>query len=884
MKQRTKKLISLFLTMTLILSFVSVYAEETSKEVMLVDEDVNEAPSGESMQEDKPLIVTVGKTENKERTVFYVATDGSDKNDGTFENPFATIEGARDAIRKAKQDGTLKSGGAIVYIRGGEYTINKGIVFEKEDSGTEDAPIIYRNYMDEVVDFVGGKSLNWDDFVKVTDQAVLDRIVDKASRNKVLQFDLFEAGFTDLPEIPWPGSYSYWETVMKVIPGLKKPIGSAPELVINGKGMTVARYPNDSELQISAVYEPGSTDPAAPRCSVIGFEDNRIDNWTQAKEIILYGTPKYSWGTLATTVGKIEPDKNRVHTKYPIHHQPVVDQYMYFFNLLEEIDMPGEYFVDREKGMLYLYPPAEEVKSVVYTTLEDNMLTVNGAKYLTFKNINLKYMRNGAFRFVNNPENCNMIGAEITYTGAHTAYIYGKNNKVLDCYVHDVEGPVELIGGVRETLEKGENLVENSKFQRTNRLTSSYSPAVTVGGVGNIARHNDISDSIHTVMTMSGNLHLAAFNEIYDACRNTDDMGAIYTGRNITHRGNVFRYNYIHDIGGANRGGNGVHGMFFDDWWSAADVVGNVFADITGAGSYNVMDNNMFINCGESMRLTRSFDYGNPDGAGTNWKTYTDGVLPYMTQGIWLETFPEMVNAIDENGAPDMNNYIVARNNVLFNAPEPGVSEQVAKTATVENNVVFRDDPGFYDLENKNYLLKDDSEVYEKIEGFCPIPFTRMGLYSDRALARTQNAFVYCADSPFAVIKGKKVNKEKVSTIVENGEVYVTLREGAEIIGGTISYDEETEQISLSTKNQMLEFKDGEKETVLVNGSEYKLSKPIVNISDTNYISASELSKIFKKYLFAKDNMVVFSDRAELFTEKADAELLRYLHEIISVY
>lgn len=64
---------------------------------------------------------------------FHVSPAGDDGNPGTKDKPFATLQRARDEIRRFKSPE-----GATVLLRGGLYSMPQGIVFEKQDSGTED--------------------------------------------------------------------------------------------------------------------------------------------------------------------------------------------------------------------------------------------------------------------------------------------------------------------------------------------------------------------------------------------------------------------------------------------------------------------------------------------------------------------------------------------------------------------------------------------------------------------------------------------------------------------------------------------------------------------------------------------------------------------------
>src|SRR3989442_242178 len=68
------------------------------------------------------------------------ASPKTDKSDG----PFATLERARDAIRGLKQKGKLPNGGVTVSVRAGTYVRSQSFQLTEQDSGTPDAPIVYR--------------------------------------------------------------------------------------------------------------------------------------------------------------------------------------------------------------------------------------------------------------------------------------------------------------------------------------------------------------------------------------------------------------------------------------------------------------------------------------------------------------------------------------------------------------------------------------------------------------------------------------------------------------------------------------------------------------------------------------------------------------------
>jgi len=126
---------------------------------------------------------------------FYVSPDGNDAASGTNPgNAFATLQRARDAIRQLKKTKALPKGGVTVSVRFGRYYLDQTFELTSEDSGTAEAPIVYRAMPGERVRVIGGRQVaGWQ---KVQEQAILDRL-DPAARGKVYQADLRAQGIDD---------------------------------------------------------------------------------------------------------------------------------------------------------------------------------------------------------------------------------------------------------------------------------------------------------------------------------------------------------------------------------------------------------------------------------------------------------------------------------------------------------------------------------------------------------------------------------------------------------------------------------------------------------------------------------------------------------------
>lgn len=83
---------------------------------------------------------------------FYVSSNAIGNGNGTLENPFATLEQAKAAVKKLKKDQVSH---AVVAIMAGTYDVSS-IEFTEKDSGTEICPVIYSAYGDGEVIFDGG--------------------------------------------------------------------------------------------------------------------------------------------------------------------------------------------------------------------------------------------------------------------------------------------------------------------------------------------------------------------------------------------------------------------------------------------------------------------------------------------------------------------------------------------------------------------------------------------------------------------------------------------------------------------------------------------------------------------------------------------------------
>ena len=707
---------------------------------------------------------------------FFVAKNGNDSWSGKLkapdqaktDGPFATLARAREAIRALKASNTLSPGGITIYVRGGTYTLDKTFELTALDSGTERFPVLWRAYPGETVKFIGGKTISG--FGKVTDPDVLSRF-DPSARGHVLQIDLKRQGISDFGEIKMTGM------------GLPiQPTGL--ELFFKGKAMTLARYPNKGWLTIvqvpqsgkKMIYRGASHTPkdGIPRGRHYGrfvYPGHRPERWQKMDDIWMHGYWTWDWADAYIKIDKMDLKKNEIYPAEPHNRYGYTKgQRFYFLNILEELDSPGEYYLDRKTGILYFWPPQPIKKGDAFISiLESVMLHLQNTANVTVEGFVFEGSRAGGIQ-VDGGHSNKVKSCVIRNIGNVGVIINGgTNNGVQGCEIYDTgDGGIQIKGGDRLTLTPGHNYADNNHIHRFSRIDLTYRHAIRINGVGNVASHNLIHDAPHEAIYFSGNEHVIEYNEIYDIVRETGDSGAIHTGRDYTWRGNIIRYNYFHDLHGP--GLFGVMGVYLDDFMSGTTVYGNIFyragrAVFLGGGRDNIVENNVFIDCEASVHI---------DARGTTWaKNYFDGRYTALTdrmkavhydQPPYSERYPELLTYYDDDPAVPKNNKVLR--NVSYSKKwldiEDGVDPQLvemkdnviadsilcywrgpevkdAPTGTIytrddadfmqklEGNLVITGNPGFVNIKNRDFRLRKDSPAWQV--GFKEIPVEKIGLY-----------------------------------------------------------------------------------------------------------------------------------------------------------
>lgn len=279
--------------------------------------------------------VEVDGEQDSEIREFYVSPVGNDRNPGTKTLPFATLFRAKQAVRK-----TARRGPIHVWMRGGTYYLESPLVFDSQDSGSPESPVIYAAVPGEDVVLSGGRLLNcrWlphkDGIVKTSISAGLN--------------------FT--------------------------------QLFVNGKRQIRARYPNydpsrpgkSGYLQAAGPIADNMQDPNAGPNSDMAFSGEaprgvRFDpatfsdkNWSNLKDAEIHIFQEDYWGNLQWRLKGIDPETHsiwfgeggqQIGAKWDSDPARVGAHSRFFIdNVFEELDTPGEWYLDRGEATLYYFP------------------------------------------------------------------------------------------------------------------------------------------------------------------------------------------------------------------------------------------------------------------------------------------------------------------------------------------------------------------------------------------------------------------------------------------------------------------------------------------------------------------------------------------------
>ena len=586
-----------------------------------------------------------------------------------------TLAQAQNYIRSYKSEYGYPKGGFVVYLRQGTYEIDETVLFESKDSGLENAPIVYSSYPGEQAVLTGGKTFSIEnDFHEVTNQEAISKINPEVIDN-VVCLDLNEYGITEYGELPVTGHGASYYSEQGISYLKEMPFN----LIHNDITASLARWPNDEYTTVTEVIDQGSAVENSGFSIKGDIPADKFAKWVNADDMYMHGYWYWDWSDLAVKVSSI--DSSGVITGVnPSVSGVRENQRFYVYNLLEELDAPNEWYLDRNTGILYFYPQTKSGE-VILSGLQAPVINCNDLGYVTFKNLKISgSCENGIV--LNACESVTVEKCEISNTFKTGVKISNSSACVVnDCEIYqNGSGGVAVSGGSLATLSFGNNVISNNRIHDYSIEQKCYSPAISLNGAGNCAKDNVIYNSPHLAIYFTGNDHQIIGNEIYDVLKESDDSGAIYSQMVKTYRGNEIKNNYIHDISATASANKGNYCVYLDNMIDGTVISSNVFEDIDGdavminGGRDNSVTDNICINVSKSVVRITAIGVAPGYGYEVNEEFLRDTNL---ASGVHLSSPYSKYNHLADilNDDPLKPKYNIIKDNVCYNTNDIRITD-----------------------------------------------------------------------------------------------------------------------------------------------------------------------------------------------------------------
>ncbi len=449
----------------------------------------------------------------------YVAPTGSDANAGTQSQPFATLQRAQQAVRQMR----VKGQGTTVVLRGGTYYLPDTLVLTAQDSGTEQAPIVWRAAEGETPIISGGGkwSLTWSPY-----------------RGGIMQAKVPAEFKTD-------------------------------QLFVNGEPAVLARYPN---FDAQARNFNGTAADSISR--------QRAARWADPKGGFIHSLHGAAWGSLHYQITGKDAAGNLTYEGGWQNNRPtgIHDSVRFVENIFEELDAPGEWFLNAKNKTLYFYPPVglDLARATIETVRLRHLLECRGdaanpVRFVRFQGLTFRHAartfmetrepllrsdwriyRGGAV-FFTGVEDCTLDDCLLDQLGGNAVFVsnYARRIALRGCHFDNLGGSAVAFvgdpGAVRDArydenlaaLDKtagprtpnypADCLVEDCLIHHIGRVEKQVAGVEIAMAQGITVRHCSIYDTPRAGINIGDGCwggHVIEFCDVFDTVKETGDHGS----------------------------------------------------------------------------------------------------------------------------------------------------------------------------------------------------------------------------------------------------------------------------------------------------------------------------------------------------------------------
>ncbi len=685
------------------------------------------------------------------QTELYISPNGDDSNDGSIDNPLATLASAVDK--------SIVIGANTIWVKEGTYSFDQRINLTSQHSGLK-----ISGYQDDKVVFDGGTSIDPNNFSLVEDD--LSGRIQSSAVNKLYSAQIENSELINLLKDP--------NTLIS----------------FNDKALNIARFPNEGfavfrkeqviigneSVNTTGTYE----DPKGPVFKLRSHTYN-IDAWENEiirnKKVQMKGYTSALWLNETASIATVKSNGDYIRlvsgTRYGIEDREVNRlKKVYFTNIIYELDAPGEWFFDEIDNKLYIYPTSpitSNSKISLWTGTE--FIYIDSASNITIEKLqiqNLGRKLTGGDGAINVRNNCSYIkiaGIVFRNVSNMTSINFWNetsNSIIRSCDFIDSDG-VRFYGGSYDnnSVEIGNNIMENCHYTVIDRK-DFYAKTCAIKGVGNTFKNNLIHNTNGQPFTFYGLDHVIEKNEVFNTGVEEGDGGSMYGGNGLFTFNNTFKHNFYHHMmtfPGDPLGRSGIH---FDDWDAGDLTHENVFyrggqnGIKMGTGGQHKIHRNIVMGSDHGIKNSNRLiddpiyadvyndcmDFLVNDPESSNKKNYIGRALKVVgingwQSGLTIDNWIDRIDPFWENRYPRfsqlMNDYFTNKKMLPYGC-------DFSENYFYDNNDNFDSPTGIPNTESSTDIslgiFTDPNVLDFSYNGSQPasypnIPFSQIGLYED---------------------------------------------------------------------------------------------------------------------------------------------------------
>lgn len=651
----------------------------------------------------------------------YVSVSGNDTNPGTQELPLASLNGAVIRLRALRQNQTF-DGSVEVIIGKGEYFITEPLVLGPEDSGTEQAPVVFKAEDGERPVIYGGKRIGG--FEKVAE-------------------NLWRAKIPEAAEYGW----------------------NFEQLYVSGKRAVRAKSPNEGFYDLKGVSETvlHKGEGRAPELAVQKltlFPDGVKEIATFSKEDFQDAvmTFYHKWDNTKKKIAGFVPDSAAVFTiGQGMKPWNRLDQKTFYTldNYKAALDTCGEWYLDRSGDLYYIPRPGETIADAdVIAPVTDQFIRIRGDEEpggkvknirfegLSFQIAGYRMPANGtepaqaaspveAVIMADFARNIEWSNCEVAHTGSNAVWLRKgcSDCQIRQCYFHDLgAGGIKI--GDYVMPEKEVDLTRSIRIDNNIIRSGGYIFPCAVGltlfhAADCEVTHNEIADFRYSGISVGwvwgysdspSKRNKIEFNHIHHlGWGELSDMGGVYClgkSEGTTVSNNVIHHVYSFDYGG--------WGLYTDEGSTGIVMENNLVYNCKNSGFHqhygkeNVIRNNIFVNnLKAQLQATRIEEHLS--------FSFTNNIVWFNSGNLFSGNWDKVRMHSDYNcyWNPDQKDFLFGK--LSF--------EDWRKSGKDQHAVIA--DPGLKDPLTFDFGIKNKAVIRQI--GFKPFDFSQAGVYGPEA-------------------------------------------------------------------------------------------------------------------------------------------------------